>query len=88
MKTIALGARSTTALLLLFAVVEADAPATSFLTFDVSRWLTGGNGQFLDPRVEESHKWIEQAIRHSIKFGIDEDHDGEIDDGDMHGSDD
>ncbi len=60
--------------------VEADTPATSFIAFDLGRWLQGQDGRFLDPRVEENHQWIEWAIRHSIKFSIDEDHDGQMDD--------
>jgi hypothetical protein len=67
--------------------VQTDTPATAFITFDVSEWLTGRDGQFLDPRVQDNDKWIKWAIRHSIKVGMDDDHDGEIDDH-MHGSDD
>jgi hypothetical protein len=60
--------------------VDADTPAVGFITFDVSKWLAGRDGRFLDPRVPENAKWIEQAIRHSVKVGMDDDHDGEMDD--------
>jgi len=60
--------------------VLAETPATAFLVFDLSRFLTGREGQFLDPRVAENDTSIEQAIRHAIKIGMDDDHDGEIDD--------
>lgn len=62
-------------------VVLADTPATAFIVFDLSRFLTGREGQFLDPRVTENDFLIKQAIRHGIKVGMDDDHDGEIDDG-------
>ena len=62
--------------------VQADTPATSFITFDVSRWLAGRDGQFLDPRIADNDQWIKWAIRHSIKIGMDDDHDGIWDDGD------
>ena len=61
-------------------VVLAETPATAFLVFDLSRFLTGREGQFLDPRVTENDLLIKQAIRHGIKVGMDDDHDGEIDD--------
>ncbi len=60
--------------------VAAETPATAFLVFDLSRFLTGREGQFLDPRVIENDLAIKQAIRHAIKIGMDDDHDGEIDD--------
>jgi hypothetical protein len=60
--------------------VETDTPATAFIVFDVSNWLTGRDGQFLDPRIPENDKWIKWAIRHSIKVGMDDDHDGNMDD--------
>jgi len=60
--------------------VLAETPATAFLVFDLSRFLTGREGQFLDPRVAENDFWIKQAIRHAIKIGMDDDHDGEMDD--------
>lgn len=62
--------------------VQGDTPATGFITFDVSKWLVGRDGRFLDPRIAENAKWIEQAIRHSVKVGMDSDHDGEMDDQD------
>ena len=61
-------------------VLQAETPATAFLVFDLSRFLTGRDGQFLDPRVIENDLAIKQAIRHAIKVGMDDDHDGEIDD--------
>ena len=60
--------------------VLAETPATAFLVFDLSRFLTGRDGQFLDPRVAENDLLIKQAIRHAIKVGMDSDHDGEPDD--------
>lgn len=63
--------------------VQADTPATGFITFDVSKWLQGRDGRFLDPRVADNAKWIEQAIRHSVKVGMDTDHDGRMDDHDF-----
>lgn len=62
-----------------FDVVE-DTPATAFLTFDISKWLRSRDGGFLDPRVADNDKWIQWAIRHNIKFDVDDDHDGEPDD--------
>lgn len=67
--------------------VEQDTPATAFVTFDLSRFLTDREGHFLDPRIADNDKWIRQAIRHAIKVGMDDDHDGEMDDN-MHGEDD
>ena len=60
-----------------------DTPATAFVTFDLSRFLTDREGHFLDPRIGDNDKWIRQAIRHAIKAGMDADHDGLMDD-DMH----
>jgi hypothetical protein len=60
--------------------VAAETPATAFLVFDLPRFLTGREGRFLDPRVIENDLAIKQAIRHAIKIGMDDDHDGEIDD--------
>ena len=60
--------------------VLAETPATAFLVFDLSRFLTDRDGQFLDPRVAENDFLIKQAIRHAIKIGMDDDHDGEMDD--------
>jgi len=36
-------------------------------------------GRFLDPRNPDNALAIESAIRHAIKFGTDNDHDGEMD---------
>jgi hypothetical protein len=66
--------------------VAAETPATAFVTFDVSKWLQDANGHFLDPRVLENEQAIKSAIRHSIKVGMDDDHDGSMDD-EMHGED-
>ena len=63
--------------------VQSDTPATAFIVFDISRWLRGRDGAFLDPRVAENDMAIRSAIRHSIKVGMDDNHDGDIDD-DMH----
>jgi hypothetical protein len=65
--------------------VEANTPATAFITFDPDFWLLDRDGHFLDPRNPDNLQAIESAIRHSIKVGMDEDHDGEMDD-DMHAS--
>ena len=62
-----------------FEVLE-DTPVTTFLTFDVSKWLRSREGSFLDPRIADNDKWIQWAIRHNIKFNVDADHDGEPDD--------
>lgn len=66
--------------------VAAATPATAFVTFDVSKWLQDANGHFLDPRVDTNLQAIKSAIRHSIKVGMDDDHDGSMDDN-MHGDD-
>jgi hypothetical protein len=63
--------------------VDVDTPATAFVTFDVSKWLQDRDGRFLDPRDETNDLAIKSAIRHSIKVGMDDDHDGAMDD-DMH----
>ncbi len=63
--------------------VQTGTPATAFIVFDLSRWLRGRDGAFLDPRLPENDAAIQSAIRHSIKVGMDRDHDGEIDN-DMH----
>jgi hypothetical protein len=60
--------------------VDVDTPATAFLTFHIDKWLRASDGSFLDPRLDENHKWIEWAIRHNIKIDIDDDHNGEPDD--------
>lgn len=60
--------------------LQAETPATAFLVFDLSRFLTDRNGHFLDPRVADNDLWIKQAIRHAIKIGMDDDHDGQADD--------
>ena len=67
--------------------VQEDTPATAFVTFDLSRFLSDRQGHFLDPRNSDNDKWIRQAIRHAIKAGMDDNHDGRMDD-DMHGEDD
>jgi hypothetical protein len=61
--------------------VEAERPATAFVVFELPRFLQGREGEFLDPRVAENDLEIRQAIRHAIKVGLDEDHDGAMDDG-------
>ncbi|HEX7078064.1 MAG TPA: hypothetical protein VF363_06570 [Candidatus Eisenbacteria bacterium] len=63
--------------------VAQDTPATAFVTFDLSRFLTDRSGHFLDPRIGDNDQAIRQAIRHAIKAGMDENHDGAMDD-DMH----
>lgn len=60
--------------------VAVNTPATAFITFDLSKWLSDSNGHFLDPRVAENEQAIARAIRHSIKVGMDDDHDGSMDD--------
>ncbi|MEK7347284.1 MAG: hypothetical protein AABZ94_00275 [Candidatus Eisenbacteria bacterium] len=63
--------------------VAAETPATAFVAFDLSKWLSDANGRFLDPRDFENEQAIKSAIRHSIKVGMDDDRDGSMDD-DMH----
>jgi len=63
--------------------VQASTPATAFIVFDISKWLRGRDGAFLDPRLPENDQAIRSAIRHSVKVGMDRDHDGDMDD-DMH----
>jgi hypothetical protein len=63
--------------------VAENTPATAFVTFDLSKWLSDSSGHFLDPRDLANDQAIKSAIRHSIKIGMDDDHDGESDD-DMH----
>jgi len=63
--------------------VQAETPATAFIVFDISRWLRGRNGAFLDPRLAENDQAIRSAIRHSVKAGMDRNHNGQCDD-DMH----
>ena len=58
--------------------VTSGTPATAFITFDLSKWLLK-DGQFLDPRNPDNASWIEWAIRHAIKVGMDGDHDGHPD---------
>lgn len=60
--------------------VDASTPATAFISFDVSKWLVGRDGQFLDPRVPENDAAIQWSIRHSIKACMDDNHDGQMDD--------
>jgi hypothetical protein len=59
--------------------VQSDTPATAFLVFDLNHWLVDGQGRFLDPRNPENAQAIESAIRHAIKVGTDNDHNGEMD---------
>jgi hypothetical protein len=59
--------------------VQSGTPATAFLVFDLSRWLVGSDGRFLDPRNPDNAQAIESAIRHAIKVGTDDNHDGEMD---------
>lgn len=63
--------------------VAAETPATAFVAFDLSKWLSDANGHFLDPRDSGNEQAIKSAIRHSIKVGMDDDRDGSMDD-DMH----
>jgi len=60
--------------------VLAETPATAFIVFDLTQFLTSREGHFLDPRVVDNDFLIKQAIRHAIKVGMDDDHDGEMDD--------
>jgi hypothetical protein len=66
--------------------VTGDAPVTSFVVFDLSAFLRGRNGTFLDPRNVDNDHAIQQAIKHAVKTCIDHDHDGEPDE-DLAGSD-
>lgn len=61
--------------------VAGDTPVTSFVVFDLSAFLRGRDGKFLDPRDLANDQAIRQAIRHAVKSCIDRDHDGEPDDG-------
>jgi len=63
--------------------VETETPATAFIVFDISKWLRARGGAFLDPRNADNDHAIRSAIRHAIKVGMDDDHDGHCDD-DMH----
>jgi hypothetical protein len=60
--------------------VEVATPATAFLTFDISQWLRGPNGRFLDPRDGENGLAIRQAIIRSLRMGMDRNHNGRCDD--------
>jgi hypothetical protein len=64
--------------------VQDETPATAFITFNPDLWLLDRNGHFLDPRNPDNLQAIQSAIRHSIKVGMDDNHDGKMDD-DMHG---
>lgn len=66
--------------------VQANTPATAFITFNPDLWLLNREGHFLDPRIDTNLRAIESAIRHSIKVGMDSNHDGKMDDDDMHAS--
>ena len=59
--------------------VTGDSPVTSFLVFDLSEFLRGHDGAFLDPRDPGNELAIRVAVKHAVKVGIDEDHDGEPD---------
>jgi len=59
--------------------VTGDTPVTSYLVFDLSQFLRGNGGVFLDPRNSANENAIRVAIKHAVKTGIDEDHDGEPD---------
>lgn len=67
-------------------VVDAATPATMFLTFDISQWLRGPGGRFLDPRDGENGLLIRNAIIRSLHMGMDRNHNGRSDD-EMHGED-
>ncbi len=69
-------------------VVEAPTPATAFITFDISQWLRGPGGRFLDPRDGENGLPIRNAIIRSLKMGMDRNHNGHCDRDEMHGEDD
>ncbi len=60
--------------------VTGNAPVTSFVVFDLSAFLRGRDGTFLDPRNVDNDHAIQQAIKHAVKACIDHDHDGEPDD--------
>ncbi len=59
--------------------VQSDTPATAFLVFNVDGMLVDSKGRFLDPRDPANDQAIRSAIRHAIKVGLDENHDGELD---------
>jgi hypothetical protein len=59
--------------------VAGDTPVTSFVVFDMSEFLRGNGGVFLDPRDPANENAIRVAIKHAVKTGIDADHDGEPD---------
>ena len=58
--------------------VQSDTPATAFIVFDLNRMLVDRQGRFLDPRDPANDLAIRSAIRHAIKVGLDENHDGEL----------
>jgi hypothetical protein len=60
--------------------VEEDTPATAFIVFDISTWLRGRGGAFLDPREPENDKLIQHAIIKSLKVGMDRNRNGRCDD--------
>ena len=59
--------------------VMGDTPVTSYLVFDLSQFLRGNGGVFLDPRNAANENAIRVAIKHAVKTGIDGNHDGEPD---------
>ncbi len=59
--------------------VQSDTPATAFLVFNVDGMLVDSRGRFLDPRDPANDQAIRSAIRHAIKVGLDDNHDGELD---------
>ena len=69
-------------------VVDAPTPATAFITFDISQWLRGPGGRFLDPRDGENGLAIRDAIIRSLRMGMDRNHNGHCDRDEMHGEDD
>lgn len=68
-------------------VVDAPTPATAFITFDISQWLRGPGGRFLDPRDGENGLAIRDAIIRSLRMGMDRNHNGHCDRDEMHGED-
>lgn len=64
--------------------VQTDTPATAFLVFNVDNMLVDSHGRFLDPRDPANDLAIRSAIRHAIKAGLDENHDGELDGSEGH----
>lgn len=62
-------------------VIDASSPSTNVvLSIDTTTWFSDGAGGYLDPRLPQNQKVIEQNIKASIKAFEDNDDDGKDDD--------